>query len=58
MRVRAQSGFDRFEDEKFASEATLILMSEAALLDEFIRALHALSDKAGTAAELEAIRWN
>lgn len=58
VRVRAQSEFDLFEDEKFASEATLNLMSEAALLDEFIRALHALGDGATPEAELEAIRWN
>ena len=58
VRVRAQSEFDAFEDEKFASEATLNLLSEAVLLDEFIRAFHSLSDGTGPEAELEAIRWN
>jgi len=57
-RVRAQSEFDVFEDEKFASEATLNLMSEPALLDEFVRGLHALSEGTSPEAELEAIRWN
>lgn len=57
-RVRAQSEFNVFEDENLASAATLNLMSEPALLDEFIRALHALSEGTSPEAELEAIRWH
>jgi hypothetical protein len=58
LRVSAQSGFDRFEEKELASEATLHLVSEPALLDEFIRALRALSKANSEQAELEAISWN
>ena len=58
VRVRAQSEFDVFEDEKLASEATFNLMSEPALLDNFIRGFLSLSDGTGLEAELDAIGWN
>lgn len=57
-RVSAQSEFSRFEDQDLASEVTLHLMSEPALLDSFILALRALSEGSTDQAELEAISLN
>lgn len=58
VRASAQSEFSRFEDRELASEATFHLISEPALLDNFILALSALSDGTGEAAELEARWWD
>ena len=58
LRVLAQSAFSRFEDRELASEATLHLMSEPALLDQFILGLRALSEGGMEQAVLEAIDWN
>jgi len=58
LRIRAQSEFSRFEDQQLSSDATLHLMSEPALLDNFILGLHALSEGGIEQAELEAIDWN
>lgn len=44
MTVSAQSGFKSFGRKEVASEATLYLISEAAMPDDFIRALRAVSD--------------
>ncbi|KFI06820.1 hypothetical protein [Massilia sp. BSC265] len=57
VRVLAQSEFSRFEDREFASEATLHLMSEPVLLDNFISALGMLSEGRADHAELEALEW-
>ena len=58
VRVSAQSGFERFEEKELASEATLYLVTEPVLLDEFVHALDALSEARSDRAELEAIYWN
>jgi hypothetical protein len=58
VRVRMQSEFDTFDDEKLASEATFHLVSEAVLLDEFVRGLRSLSNGTSADAALEAIGWN
>jgi hypothetical protein len=42
--VMAQSKFSEFGDREVASEATLYLMSEPVLLDNFIPALPRLSE--------------
>lgn len=55
MRVFVESSFSRFEDRELASEATLYLVSEPALLDNFILALRMLSEGSVDHAELEAI---
>lgn len=54
----AQSEFSQFQDSKVAGEATLYLMSELALLDDFVRAWRELSEGRGDRADLEAIQWN
>ncbi|MES2759946.1 MAG: hypothetical protein V4693_21445 [Pseudomonadota bacterium] len=53
--VSVQSRFTTFGRKVVASEATLYLISEPALLDEFIRDLRALSDGQCDDAVLEAI---
>lgn len=53
VRVAAESRFSRFEDRELASKATLYLISEAALLDNFILALGMLSEGGVAHAELE-----
>ena len=58
VRVLAQSEFRVFEERDFASEVTLHLMTEPALLDNFIVALRALSDGSDDQAELEAWSWD
>jgi hypothetical protein len=58
VRVLVQSEFSRFEDRDLASEATLHLISEPALLDNFVRALSMLSNGTGEKAEMEGIRWD
>ena len=58
VRVLAQSKFSRFEDREFASEATLHLVSEPALLDNFIPALRLLSEGSVDHAALEVIAWD
>lgn len=58
VQVAAQAGFERFGEKEFASEAKLYLLTEPALLDDFIRALKALSDAHTSNAELDAIYWN
>ena len=58
LRVLAQSAFCRLDDRDIASEATLHLMSEPALLDRFILELHTLSQGSTEQAELAAISWN
>lgn len=58
LRVSAQSEFSRFEDRELSSDATLHLVSEPALLDNFIRGLSTLSKGDIEQAELEAIDWN
>ena len=57
LTVHAQSEFSRFEDRELASEATLYLLSEPVLLDNFIGALRMLSEGSDVQAELEAIEW-
>ena len=58
VRVLAQSRFSRFEDREIASEATLYLISEPVLLDNFIPALRMLSEGSVDEAELEAMAWD
>lgn len=58
VRVLAESGFSRFEDRELASEATLHLVSESALLDNFILAFRMLSEGSVDQAELEVVGWN
>lgn len=58
LRVLAQSEFSRFEDRELASEATLHLVSEPALLDNFIVEIRMLSEGSSERAELEAIGWS
>lgn len=58
LRVMAQSEFTRFEDRELSSDATLHLISEPALLDNFILGLRTLSEGGTEHAELEAIDWN
>ncbi|MFC5475529.1 hypothetical protein [Paraherbaspirillum soli] len=53
--VLAQSEFKDFARKNVASEATLYLVSQPALLDDFIRALTALSIGQRDDAELEAV---
>ena len=52
---RQQSGFDDFTLTKVASEATLYLKTEAALLDRFIEELRDVSTQKQDEAYLEAI---
>ena len=58
VRMSAQTGFSRFEDRDLASEATLHLISEPVLLDNFVLALGMVSDGTAEEAVLEGIRWN
>jgi hypothetical protein len=58
LRVLAESEFSRFEDRQLSSASTLHLMSEPALLNNFIRELRALSEGGVEQAELKAIGWN
>jgi hypothetical protein len=58
LRVLAQSAFCRLDDQDIASEATLHLVSEPALLDRFILELRTLSQGSTEHAELLAISWN
>jgi hypothetical protein len=50
-----QSDYSDFGRKNVASEATLYLISEPSLLDNFIQALRALSDGNCLDVELEAI---
>lgn len=52
--VRAQTEFIEFGKKRVASEATLHLISVPAQLDEFIRALRAVSEGYSDTAELAA----
>lgn len=58
LRVLAQSEFSRFEDRELSSDATLHLVSEPALLDNFIFVLRIMSEGGIKQEELEAIDWN
>lgn len=58
LRVSAQSQFERFDGKDFASEATLYLITETALFDQFVRDFRAMSVGDGEQAKLEAIDWN
>lgn len=58
VRVSAQAEFSRFQDRELASEATLYLVSEPALLDNFILELGAIGNGSSDRAALEAIVWN
>ncbi|KAB8059627.1 hypothetical protein [Janthinobacterium violaceinigrum] len=53
--VTMQSSYSNFGVKNVASEATLYLMSEPALLDNFIQSLRALSDGQQQCAMLEGI---
>lgn len=58
IRILAQSEFSRFEERELSSDATLHLVSEPALLDNFILELSALSEGGIEQAKLEAIDWD
>ena len=58
IRASAQSEFASFDGREFAGETTLYLVSEPALLDEFVRTLNAMSEARGEHAELDGIVWN
>jgi hypothetical protein len=58
LRVLAQSEFSNFEDRELSSDATLYLVSEPVLLDNFISGRRTLSKGGIEQAELEAIDWN
>ena len=53
--VKSQSEFNDFGQKNVASDATLFLKTEPALLDNFIRAVASLSTGAEESAHLEAI---
>lgn len=53
--VKSQSEFNDFGKKNVASDATLFLKTEPALLDNFIRALASLSNGVEESAHLEAI---
>lgn len=57
INVAAQAEFRDFEDRRLASEARLYLVSEPALLDEFVLALSAFSEGQSAEAELRAFHW-
>ncbi|WP_141837804.1 hypothetical protein [Herbaspirillum sp. SJZ107] len=57
LRVSAECGFSRFEDQELASKATLHLVSEPGLLDNFVLELGMLSKGSVDHAELEAVSW-
>jgi len=58
LRVSAQSQFERFDEKDFAGEATLYLVSEPALLDQFVHDFRAMSLGESEQAALQAIDWN
>jgi hypothetical protein len=58
LRVSAESQFSPFGDREAASEATLYLMSEPVLLDNFIPAFRMLSEGSVDHAELEVVGWD
>jgi hypothetical protein len=58
LRVSMQSEFSQFDGRELASDATLHLVSEPALLDNFIISLRMLSDGLAECAELETTQWN
>jgi len=58
LRVLAESEFSDFDGREIASDATLHLLSEPALLDNFVAAIRMLSEGSREHAELEAIEWN
>lgn len=55
LTVKSQSEFNDFGKKNVASDATLFLKTEPALLDNFIRAVASLSNGAEESAHLEAI---
>lgn len=55
LTVMSQSDFDDFGKKKVASEATLFLKTEPALLDNFIRAIANLSSGSEESVHLDAI---
>jgi hypothetical protein len=55
--VAAESEFRKVQDREIASKARLFLVSEPALLDEFVQALSALSQGYSAEAELGAMHW-
>jgi len=58
LRVLAESEFSDFDGREIASDATLHLLSEPALLDNFVVAIRMLSEGSREHAELEAIEWS
>lgn len=58
VRVSAESRFSRFEDRELASKATLHVVSELGLLDNFIFSLRMLSEGSVDEAELETFSWD
>lgn len=58
LRVSAESRFREFEDRELASKATLHVVSEVGLLDNFILALRMLSEGSVDHAELKAFSWD
>ena len=58
--IGMQSEYSDFGKKKVASEANLFLISEPALLDNFIQALHAVSEGHRNDAELNGMdsRWS
>jgi len=58
LRVLAESEFSNFDGREIASDATLYLLSEPALLDNFVAAIRMLSNGRKEEAELEAVEWN
>jgi len=58
LRVLAESEFSDFDGREIASDATLHLLSEPALLDNFVGAIRMLSEGSREHAELEAIEWS
>jgi hypothetical protein len=57
VRIHAESEFDVFQDRKVASSTTMYLVSEPALLDNFIASFDPFSQLNCDVAELEGIIW-
>lgn len=57
VRVQAESEFNVFQDRKLASSATMFLISEPALLDNFVFSFDSFAVRGAEVAELECVSW-
>jgi hypothetical protein len=57
VRVQAESEFNVFQGRELASSTTMFLVSEPALLDNFISSFDSFAVGSAAVAELEGVSW-